>query len=39
VNSQSGIDLTNAELTSYASPFCLEGRDPYPSLMQVTAGP
>jgi hypothetical protein len=36
VNSQSGLDLTNDDLTSYTSPVCLEGRDPYPSLMKIT---
>jgi hypothetical protein len=36
VGQQSGMDLTNANSTSYVSPVCLEGRDPYPSLMQVS---
>ena len=31
---ESGRD-TNAPLTSYVSPLCLEGRDPYLSLMQL----
>jgi hypothetical protein len=35
VNYQSGLDLTNDTLASYTSPACLEGRDPYPSLMEV----
>jgi hypothetical protein len=35
VASQSGMDLTNASLTSLVSPMCLEGRDPYPSLVGV----
>lgn len=36
VESQSSLDLTNHDLTSYTSPLCVEGRDPYPSLMQIT---
>ncbi len=36
VNARSGLDSTNLDLTSIVSPVCLEGRDPYPSLMQVT---
>jgi len=36
VDAQSGLDATNSDLTSYTSPLCLEGRDPYPSLMQIT---
>ena len=35
VNYQSGLDLTNDTLASYMSPVCLEGRDPYPSLMEI----
>jgi len=35
VHSQSGMDITNATLNSYVSPICLEGRDPYPSLVQL----
>ena len=27
---QSGLDLTNDAITSYTSPVCVEGRDPYP---------
>ncbi len=34
--SQSGMDLTNPTLTSIVSPICLEGRDPYPALMQMS---
>jgi hypothetical protein len=36
VRSRSGLDLTNQEVSSYVSPVCLEGRDPYPSLMQLS---
>jgi hypothetical protein len=35
VQSRSGTDQTNELLTSYVSPLCLEGRDPYPSLMRI----
>jgi len=35
VQTQSGMDLTNSVIQSYVSPVCLEGRDPYPALMQV----
>jgi hypothetical protein len=35
VRIQSGMDNTNAVITSYTSPVCLEGRDPYPSLVQM----
>jgi hypothetical protein len=34
VHSQSGLDFTNATLNSFVSPFCVEGSDPYLSLMQ-----
>jgi hypothetical protein len=33
---ESGLDLTNGVISSYTSPVCLEGRDPYPLLMQIT---
>ena len=36
VNSQSGMDATNSTLSSYISPMCLEGRDPYLSLVQMS---
>src|SRR5258708_5327778 len=36
VNSQSGLDSTNATIASYVSPVCLEGRDPFLPLMSVT---
>jgi hypothetical protein len=36
INSQSGLDETNSNLTGYVTPFCIEGRDPYPSLMNIT---
>jgi hypothetical protein len=36
IDSQSGLDLTNEMLASYTSPLCVEGRDPFPSLMQVS---
>ncbi len=36
IDSQSGLDLTNELLTSYTSPLCVEGHDPFPSLMQVS---
>jgi len=35
VQTQSGMDNTNSVIGSYTSPLCLEGRDPYPSLMQM----
>jgi hypothetical protein len=35
VDEQSGMDLTNDTLSSYVSPVCIEGRDPWPSLMQI----
>ncbi|HET7626063.1 MAG TPA: hypothetical protein VFM25_12440 [Verrucomicrobiae bacterium] len=35
IDSQSGLDLTNAMLASYTSPVCIEGRDPFPSLMKI----
>lgn len=36
IDSQSGLDETNYNLTSYVTPYCIEGRDPYPSLMKIT---
>ena len=33
VESQSGLDQTGEMLTSYISPACVEGRDPFPVLM------
>jgi hypothetical protein len=36
VQSQSGLDITNAAISSFVSPLCLEGRDPYLSLMQLS---
>jgi hypothetical protein len=38
VQTQSGMDNTNSVIGSYTSPLCLEGRDPYPPLMQMQAG-
>jgi len=38
INDQSGLDITNSTITSYASPACLEGRDPYLSLMSLNVG-
>ena len=38
VNDQSGLDLTNSTITSYTSPVCLEGRDPYLLLMLLNVG-
>ena len=35
VRSQCGLDLTNSVISSYTSPVCLEGRDPYPWLSQM----
>jgi hypothetical protein len=35
INSRCGLDETNSELVSYVTPFCLEGRDPYPPLMDI----
>jgi hypothetical protein len=32
---ESGLDLTNPVISSYTSPVCLEGRDPYLSMMNV----
>ena len=37
LNTESGLD-TNAPSASYVSPVCLEGKDPYLSMMSVTAG-
>jgi hypothetical protein len=36
VQSESRMDLTNSTLSSYVSPVCLEGNDPYLSLMQIS---
>jgi len=33
---QSGLDNTNALVSSYTSPVCLEGRDPFPMTMAMT---
>jgi len=38
VRDQSGLDNTNAIIGSYTAPVCLEGRDPYPVMMQMTNG-
>jgi hypothetical protein len=35
---ESGLDLTNPVISSYTSPVCLEGRDPYLSMMSVNLG-
>jgi len=35
---ESGLDLTNAVITSYVSPLCLEGRDAYPTMTSLTNG-
>jgi hypothetical protein len=35
VDSESGLDITNQTITSYVSPMCLEGRDPYPDLIEA----
>jgi hypothetical protein len=35
---ESGLDLTNPVISSYTSPVCLEGRDPYLSMMKVNVG-
>lgn len=35
IASQSGLNNTNSVINSYTSPFCIEGRDPYLSLMQL----
>lgn len=32
---ESGLDNTNATISSYASPVCLEGRDPYLKMMSL----
>jgi hypothetical protein len=37
LKAESGRD-TNASLASYTSPVCLEGRDPYPSMMNLRIG-
>lgn len=36
ITDESGMDLTNAMLSSYTSPVCLEGRDLYPSMFTLT---
>ena len=36
IASESGLDNTNTVISSYISPACLEGRDPYSALMSVT---
>lgn len=33
---ESGMDNTNSVITSYTSPVCLEGRDPFPMMMVMT---
>ena len=38
VRAKSGLDLTNEVISSYVSPVCLEGRDPFPSLMAMYIG-
>jgi hypothetical protein len=35
---ESGMDLTNPVISSTTSPVCLEGRDPYLSMMSVNIG-
>jgi len=35
IDKQSALDSTNQFLSTYVSPMCLEGADPYPSLMEV----
>jgi hypothetical protein len=35
VDFQSGLDLTNECLTSHVSPMCLEGRNPWPTLISA----
>ena len=37
LKAESGLD-TNASLASYTSPACLEGRDPYLSMMKIRIG-
>jgi hypothetical protein len=32
---QSGLDLTNEVITSYTSPVCVQGRDPFPAAMSL----
>ncbi len=34
---ESGLVLTNAVITSYTSPVCLEGSDPYPTLTTMSS--
>ena len=36
IQTESGMDATNGIIGSYTSPVCLEGRDAYPALMQMT---
>jgi hypothetical protein len=36
VSDESGFDRTNMVIGTYTSPVCLEGRDPYPNLLQLT---
>jgi hypothetical protein len=36
VHGQSGLDVTNEVIGGYVSPICLEGRDPYLSLMAMS---
>ena len=36
VAGESGLDNANPVIGSYTSPVCLEGRDPYPLMMQLT---
>ena len=36
VRAESGLDTTNATISSHTSPICLEGRDPYPTLLLLT---
>lgn len=38
IGDESSLDDTNAEIGSYISPVCLEGRDPCPQMMQLTNG-
>ena len=36
IRDESGLDITNGVISSYTSPICLEGNDPYPLFMQAT---
>jgi hypothetical protein len=38
MNDESGLDFTNGVISSYTSPICLEGRDPYPALTAMAYG-